>query len=326
MMEENTRNIYLSVVIPAYNEEENIGILYASVKKVLETLCKKYEIVFVDDGSTDKTYDTLREIHQNDRALKVIKLRKNFGQTPALTAGIENAGGDIIITMDADLQNDPEDIPRLLEKMSEGYDIVSGWRKDRKDRAITRKIPSKIANWLIGAITGVRIHDYGCTLKAYRNSIIKGMHLYSDMHRFMPALGTLTGARTTEMEVKHHPRRFGKSKYGISRTGKVLLDLITVKLITRFSSRPLHLFGLVGITFLCASAFFCLKSVQLYLSYDTNRSFPLVIPSVFFLFSFLGFALLCFGVLSEMILNASDFRVFALKPVEGRIHGGSKHE
>lgn len=309
----NTRNVYLSVVLPAYNEEENIKILYANVKKALDALKRTYEIIFIDDGSTDNTFAVLQDLYKGDSTLKLIKLRKNFGQTPAMSAGIDNAEGDIIITMDSDLQNDPQDIENLLKKLDEGYDIVSGWRKDRKDKAISRKIPSKIANWMIGAMTGVKIHDYGCTLKAYRASILKEMHLYSDMHRFIPAMGRLSGSKVAEIVVRHHPRIHGKSKYGISRTIKVMLDVISIKLITQFSSMPLRLFGNAALMVLFLSFLLSLKTLQMYILHEGYSSFPLVIPSATILLFFLGMYLACLGFLSELILKMSDFRLSRVK-------------
>ncbi|MCS6876472.1 MAG: glycosyltransferase family 2 protein, partial [Aquificaceae bacterium] len=202
---------YLSVVIPAYNEEENIPLLYQKLKEVLQNLEGEYEIIFVDDGSTDRTWEKLKEIAQKDKRVKLIRFKKNYGQTAAMYAGFQHASGKVIISMDADLQNDPEDIPRLLEKIQEGYDIVSGWRKDRKDPFLSRRLPSMVANWIISRVTGVKLHDYGCTLKAYRADIIKRLELYGDMHRFLPALTKNLGAKVTELPVKHHPRAFGKS-------------------------------------------------------------------------------------------------------------------
>ncbi|MFN3263679.1 MAG: glycosyltransferase family 2 protein, partial [Aquificaceae bacterium] len=209
---------YLSVVIPAYNEEENIPILYEKLRKVLENLGREYEVIFVDDGSADHTWERLKEIAERDPKVKLIRFRKNYGQTAAMYAGFQHASGEVVITMDADLQNDPEDIPVLLRKLEEGYDIVSGWRKDRKDPFLSRRLPSIIANWVISKVTGVELHDYGCTLKAYRAGIIKRLELYGDMHRFLPALTKRLGAKITEIPVRHHPRIYGRSKYGIGRT------------------------------------------------------------------------------------------------------------
>lgn len=237
----------LSIVIPVYNEEETIKLLCHQVKNVLDGLEEASEIIVVDDGSIDNTYNMLREIKEDIKELKIIRLRTNFGQTAALSAGFDNAQGNIIITLDADLQNDPNDIPRLLDKMKEGYDVVSGWRKDRKDPWFTRKLPSYIANKIISCITGVHLHDYGCTLKAYRKDIIKDIELYGQMHRFIPALAKWAGARIGEVVVTHHPRKFGRSKYGIGRAIRVVLDLITIKFLLSYSSSPIQIFGLFGL-------------------------------------------------------------------------------
>jgi len=220
--------VKVSVVIPAYNEEENLPVLYERLRTVLEKLEGDYEIIFVDDGSTDGSFDVLRDLARRDERVKVIRFRRNYGQTAAMYAGFEHATGEVIVTMDADLQNDPEDIPRLLKKLEEGYDIVSGWRKDRKDPFLSRRLPSKIANWIISKVTGVELHDYGCTLKAYRSEIAKRYRLYGDMHRFLPALARRFGAKITEIPVRHHPRLYGRSKYGIGRTVRVILDIFLV--------------------------------------------------------------------------------------------------
>lgn len=315
MTDQEKKDTRVSLVIPAYNEQENIPILYQNIKQVLGSFGAGYEVIFVDDGSSDGTFDALQKLACADKNIKVVKLRRNFGQTPAMSAGIDYAHGDIIITLDADLQNDPADIPRLLKKMEEGYDIVSGWRKDRKDKAISRKLPSMIANWMIGVITGVRIHDYGCTLKAYRAALLKELPLYSDMHRFIPALGALAGARVTEMEVMHHARKFGKSKYGISRTFKVLSDVLTVKLIIKFSSQPMRMFaGMALISFIIAGAF-GFKSLLISLSRTPEQLTPLVHPTVSILFLFLSFFLFSMGILSEYIVKLSEHRNSGLKIV-----------
>jgi len=233
-----TNRIVVSVVIPVYNEEESVLPLYQSVCRACELLREPYEVIFVDDGSRDKTFDILKGIYEHDARVKVLSFRKNSGQTAAMAAGFEYANGDLIVSMDGDLQNDPVDIPRLLSKLREGFDVVCGWRKSRQDKFWTRRLPSMVANWIIGRVTGVRIHDNGCSLKAYRASVIKSIALYGEMHRFIPAMATLAGARIAEIVVNHHPRRFGKSKYGMGRIWRVVLDIITVKLITRFASRP----------------------------------------------------------------------------------------
>jgi glycosyltransferase involved in cell wall biosynthesis len=236
----------ISVVIPVYNEEENIPGLYGRVKEALETLECEWELILVDDGSKDDSFALMSSITRNDPKVKVVKLRRNYGQTAALSAGFDQAQGEVIITLDADLQNDPADIPRLLAKLDEGYDIVSGWRKSRKDPAITRILPSFVANKLISLLTGVHLHDNGCTLKAYRGEILRNIRLYGEFHRFIPALATAVGAEIAELEVNHHPRKFGKSKYGITRIVRVILDLITLKLLLAFHTRPMWIFGGVG--------------------------------------------------------------------------------
>ncbi len=236
----------ISVVIPLYNEEENVQELYSRLKMALEGLGSDYEILFVDDGSSDNTLRLLQDVQAGDSHVIVLSLRRNFGQTAAFAAGFDYARGDIIITMDGDLQNDPNDIPRLLEKMKDN-DLVSGWRRKRKDPFISRRLPSIMANWLISRVTGVNLHDYGCSLKAYKRDVIKNLRLYGEMHRFIPAVASWYGVRIAEIETEHHPRLRGKSKYGISRTMRVVLDLITVKFLQSFSTKPLQFFGPIGL-------------------------------------------------------------------------------
>lgn len=237
----------LSIIMPVYNEEETIRLACHQVKNLLDRLEESAEIIVVDDGSTDKTFQILKEIKAEAGELKIIRLRANFGQTAALSAGFSNAAGEIIVTMDSDLQNDPNDIPRLLEKMKEGYDVVSGWRRKRKDPLFSRRIPSWIANRIISRFTGVYLHDYGCTLKAYKKEIIEDIELYGQMHRFIPALARWVGGKIGEVEVSHYPRKFGRSKYGIGRTIRVILDLITVKFLLSYSASPMQIFGLIGL-------------------------------------------------------------------------------
>ena len=235
-------------MIPVYNEEGSIKLLCHQLKGVLDKLEESSEIIVVDDGSMDNTPQLLKQLHEEIKELKVIRLRTNFGQTAALSAGFDKAEGDIIITIDADLQNDPGDIPKLLEKIKEGnYDVVSGWRRHRKDPLIRRRFPSYLANKLISWITGVRLHDYGCTLKAYRKEIIKEIELYGQMHRFIPALAKWVGGKIGELEVRHYPRKSGKSKYGIGRSIRVILDLITVKFLLSYFSSPIQIFGVIGL-------------------------------------------------------------------------------
>lgn len=293
----------ISIVVPVYNEEENVPILYDKLKEVLEKIPYDYEIIFVDDGSIDRTREILEEIASKDKKVKVIEFARNFGQTPAMMAGMDYATGDVIVTMDGDLQNDPEDIPRLLEKIEEGYDVVSGWRKNRQDAAISRKLPSKIANWLIGKMTGVKIHDYGCTLKAYRSDVIKKVRLYGELHRFIPALAsTVTSvSRIIEIPVKHHPRIYGKSKYGISRTFKVLADLFFIWFLKKFMQKPIHFFGILGLVLFFAGLIPFLYLVGLKLTGHSIGGRPLLIISVLFILS--GIQMFTTGIISEILMR-----------------------
>lgn len=314
-METKKLTVDISLVLPTYNEEESIPLLYETIKPIMEAMNRSYEIIFIDDGSTDNTISLLHQLRKQDRTLKIIKFRRNYGQTPAMSAGFDYAQGDIIIPMDADLQNDPKDIPRLIAKMEEGYDIVSGWRKHRRDKALTRKLPSMIANKIISKFTGVRIHDYGCTLKAYRGSVVKSMHLYSDMHRFLPAMGLLTGAKVVEMPVTHHARRFGISKYGISRTGKVIVDLLTIKLITSFSLKPMYLFGGAALIALFFAIIFTIVSICQYAWYSTESFYRLSLWTTGFLFWWLSTSLISIGFLCECVVKTSQWRRGRLQKV-----------
>lgn len=294
-------NIEISVVIPVYNEEENINLLYNSLKKVLDKTGKTYEIIFVNDGSTDNTLSILKELAKNDKRLVVISFRRNFGQTAALSAGFDYSKGNLIVTMDGDLQNDPEDIPKLLEKAKE-YDVVSGWRKNRKDSFFLRIIPSKIANFLISYITGVKLHDYGCTLKVYKKEIVKNLKIYGEMHRFIPAIASWMGTTITEVETTHHKRRFGKSKYGISRTIRVLLDLITVKFLLSYSTRPIQFFGTPGIIIFGAGFFISLylTFIKLFLGKNIGNR-PLLLLGI--LLILIGTQLIFIGLLGELVIR-----------------------
>jgi glycosyltransferase involved in cell wall biosynthesis len=289
----------ISVVIPVYNEEENIPGLYGRVKEILETLPCEWELVLVDDGSKDNSFALMCAISRNDPKVKVVKLRRNYGQTAALSAGFDQAEGEVIITLDADLQNDPADIPRLLAKLDEGYDIVSGWRKTRKDPKITRILPSFFANKLISFLTGVRLHDNGCTLKAYRGEILKNIRLYGEFHRFIPALATSAGAQIAELEVNHHPRKFGKSKYGLTRIMRVVLDLITLKLLLAFHTRPMWIFGGVGFLMLGFGALcaFSVIIMKLLINMDITGN-PLLYITLFSIIS--GTQLIGLGFLGEI--------------------------
>ncbi|MFL6193311.1 MAG: glycosyltransferase family 2 protein, partial [Thermoanaerobaculia bacterium] len=239
----------LSVVVPLYNEEESIEALYREVRAAAGRLGRSWELLLVDDGSTDGTAAKLREICALDPRVRAIRFRRNYGQTAALQAGFDHAEGEVVITLDGDLQNDPDDFGLLLDTLDQGYDVVSGWRRDRKDRLLSRRLPSVAANWLIGALTGVRIHDNGCTLKAYRADVVKRARLYAEMHRFLVPIMALSGSRTTEVVVNHRARRFGRSKYGISRIWKVFLDLLTVKMLLHFTTRPVKWFGILAFPF-----------------------------------------------------------------------------
>ncbi len=289
----------ISIVIPVFEEEESIPHLYRSIKDVMERLGRKYEILFVDDGSKDGSFAILEGIQKSDPTVVVVSFRRNFGQTAAMAAGFAHAGGDIIITMDADLQNDPADIPKLIEKMK-GHDVVSGWRKNRQDKFLSRRLPSILANKLISSVTGVHLHDYGCTLKAYRKEVIKNVRLYGEMHRFIPAMASWVGASITEVETTHHARKFGRSKYGISRTVRVILDLITVKFLQSFSTRPIHAFGSAGL--LLGAVGFALGA---YLSFEkivrgqSIGARPLLILAA--LLIILGVQLVIMGLLGEML-------------------------
>ncbi len=242
-----TRIFDVSFVIPVFNEEENIPDLYRELTVAADKLGRSYEVIFIDDGSRDGSYPALRRLQASDPRIKVIRLRRNFGQTAALSAGFDRARGEIIVTLDADLQNDPADTALLLAKMDEGYDIVSGWRIKRKDKLVSKKLPSKMANWIISRVTGVKLHDYGCTLKAFRREIVKHIHLYGEMHRFIPAIASTMGVSIAEIPVNHRPRIHGKSKYNLSKSIRVFLDLLTVKFLLSYSTRPLQIFGLFGL-------------------------------------------------------------------------------
>jgi len=295
------KRLELSVVVPFFNEEENLPEMY---KQITEALTGKYdfEIIFVDDGSTDGGYELLGKAHEADPRVRVIRFRRNFGQTAAMSAGFDFARGDVIIPLDADLQNDPADIPKLMDKLAEGYDIVSGWRKDRKDKAATRRLPSQIANWLIGRVTGVRLHDYGCSLKAYRREVLAETKLYGEMHRFIPALASWKGARITELVVNHRPRMAGVSKYGLGRTIKVVLDLITVRFLGSYSTKPIYVFG--GLGMISGILSFVLLMVAIYQKLFTglhmNRNVLLSL-SIMLMIMAIQFVLL--GLLAEIMVR-----------------------
>ena len=295
----------ISIVIPVFNEQDNVRLLYQQIRNACESLVQSYEIIFVDDGSRDRTFDILEEIHIQDARVKAIRFRKNYGQTAAMAAGFEFARGEVVISMDGDLQNDPADIPLLLDKMDEGYDIVCGWRKNRQDKFWSRRVPSVTANWLIGKVTGVQIHDNGCSLKAYRASVIKNVTLYGEMHRFIPAMSTLTGARIAEIPVNHHPRRFGKSNYGIGRVWRVALDIITVKTLTGFASRPGLWFGLLSTpAFVLGLSTISVAAATLLAGTLASWS---VLLTFGLLWMFLGVHLLSIGFIAELAMQTGDY-------------------
>ncbi|HLA01106.1 MAG TPA: glycosyltransferase family 2 protein [Thermodesulfovibrionales bacterium] len=291
----------LSVIIPLYNEEENLPLLYEKLKEYLESLKKEYEILFVDDGSADRTLSILEEIQAKDNRVVVLSLRRNFGQTAAFAAGFDFARGDIVVTMDGDLQNDPADISKLLELIKD-HDLVSGWRKKRKDPFFSRRLPSLVANWLISKVTGVKLHDYGCSLKAYRRDVIKNLKLYGEMHRFIPAVASWYGVRIAEVEVAHHPRLKGRSKYGISRTLKVVLDLITVKFLQSFSTKPIQFFGPIGVVcgFLGFLISLYLVIDKIFLGHQIGGR-PLLLLGA--LMIIVGIQLIGMGLLGEMLVR-----------------------
>ncbi len=292
----------VSVVVPVHNEEESLPHLLKAISSTLIESHFSYEIICVDDGSTDGSVKLLKEKAQTRNDLKSIILRRNYGQTAAMAAGFYHARGKAIVTLDADLQNDPVDIPMLLAKLEEGYDLVNGWRKNRQDAALTRLLPSKIANWLIRRITSVNIHDYGCSLKAYRAELVADMNLYGELHRFLPALAYIEGARITEMPVRHHARRFGSSKYGLGRTFRVVMDLFTIAFMKKFLNRPMHVFGLWGLIFMVSGGAISiyLTWAKLALGQDIGDR-PLLILAVLLLVT--GVQLFCFGLLAELLMR-----------------------
>ena len=317
--------IDVSIVLPVKNEEESLRELHSKLTDVLNKLGCEYEIIAIDDGSTDSSFKVLKELSQSDPRLKAIKFRRNFGQTAALSAGFHHAKGDVIITMDSDLQNDPADIPRLLEKINEGYDVVSGWRADRKDKFISRRIPSILANKLIVKMTGVNIHDFGCTLKAYRKDVVDNINLYGEMHRFIPALAKWVGAEITEIKVQHHARKHGKSNYGISRTTRVFLDLMTVKFLLSYSTKPMRPFGIMGL----GSGFLGFL-ICLYLSIgkiffpseatSLTRRMPMLLLGI--LLILVGIQFLTMGLLAEIMIRtyyeSQSKPIYHIKEITGK--------
>jgi len=297
------RKCDLSLVIPVFNEQENLDQLYKEITASCEKLNKSYEVIFIDDGSTDDSLNVLIRLQKRDPRICVIRLRKNFGQTAALSAGFDHSCGDIIITLDADLQNDPEDFGMLIDKMEEGYDLVSGWRKKRKDKLFTRRLPSMMANWIISVITRVKLHDYGCTLKAFRREVVKNINLYGEMHRFIPAIASNIGITIAEVEVNHRPRRHGKSKYSLMRFTKVVLDLLTVKFMLSYATRPLQIFGIFGlISGMAGGVIGAILSYQRLVLKQGIADRPLLLLAV--LLMVVGFQFITLGLLAEILVRA----------------------
>ena len=292
----------LSVVVPIYNEAESVTALVQAIADAVASTQLNYEIICVDDGSKDGSTGVLTDLASKRSDLKAVILRRNYGQTAAMAAGFESAGGKVIVTLDGDLQNDPVDIPMLLAKLDEGYDLVSGWRKNRQDAALTRLLPSKIANIIIARVTGVKLHDYGCSLKAYRAELIADMNLYGELHRFLPALAYIEGARIAEVPVRHHARKFGESKYGLGRTVRVVMDLMTVFFMKKFLTRPMHVFGLGGVVSLAAGVGMGLYLTMIKLFFDQNiGDRPLLILAVLLILT--GVQLFCFGLVTELLMR-----------------------
>lgn len=293
----------LSLIVPVYNEEKNLPLLIDAICKTLNPLAYRWEVILVDDGSEDGSLQVLAQLAEKfPDYLRVVSFRRNFGQTAAIAAGLDIASGEIIVLLDADMQNDPADIPMLLEKMDEGYDLVSGWRKRRQDKFLTRTLPSNLANLLISRITGVPLHDYGCTLKAYRRDALEGFRLYGEMHRFIPVFAHSVGAKITEVQVNHQPRQFGKTKYGLERTLKVILDLFTVKFLVSYSSKPIYLFGGAGLILIFGSS-----AMLIYLGVRRLLTSISVLGSPFFLLAvmllIMGFQSVLMGLIAELLVR-----------------------
>jgi len=293
----------LSIVVPVYNEQENISLVYEAVINAITPLKNKWELLMVDDGSKDDSLREMEKIAQKDpQHVRVIVLRRNFGQTAAIAAGIEHSSGEIVVLCDADMQNDPADIPMMLNKLNEGYDVVSGWRYDRQDKFLTRVLPSRMANWLISNVTEVHLHDYGCTLKAYRREVLSGFHLYGEMHRFIPVYAYSVGAKIAEVRVHHHARKYGKAKYGLERTFKVVLDLFTVKFLTSYANKPIYLFGGLGITLIGVGAalllYLFIRRVWFQVSVTGTPWFLISITSVI-----MGFQSVLMGFIAELLVR-----------------------
>lgn len=318
MDEISKSDLNLSVVVPLFNEAESLQELYSRLKAVLEGLKRSYEIIFVNDGSTDNTQETLQDIHKRDEKVKVIELRTNFGKTPALAAGFDYSRGEVVLSMDGDLQDCPEDIPRFIEKVEEGYDVVSGWRKERKEPFLTRRLPSMIANWFIARLSGLKLHDFGNAYKAYRREVIKNVKIYGEHHRFIPALAKNMGVSVAEITVRHEPRRHGESKYGLERIPKVFFDMMTVKFLLSYSTRPLHILGPIGSFFGLVGAFLGLRLLYLKVVYGDKLGTKVSL-SICVLCILLAVQIITSGILAELIVRiyyeSQGKQIYAIKRI-----------
>ena len=318
----------LSIITPVYNEEENLKYLYDAIEAAVKNIDMPWELILVDDGSQDNSLEEIKAlVKKNPDQLKAVVLRRNFGQTAAIAAGIDQAEGDIIVLLDADMQNDPADIPLMLDKIQSGYDVVSGWRYDRKDNFLTRTLPSHMANGLISSVTGVHLHDYGCTLKAYKREVITGFRLYGEMHRFIPVYADSIGAKITEVKVRHHARKYGKAKYGLERTFKVILDLATVKFLTSYGNKPIYVFGGTGMGLIVFS-FFTLLFLAIRRFVDPAKPSPFASPLFIIatMLAIMGFQSILMGFIAELL--ARTYHESQNKPVYTirEIIGGQKNK
>ena len=298
----------VSIVVPVMNEQENVPILHEKITAAMQNWGRSYEIVIVDDGSTDRTFELLQELAAKDPHLKVVKFRRNFGQSAAMAAGFECSLGDVVVTMDGDLQNDPKDIPMVVEKLHEGYDVVSGWRKNRKDKLLIRKVPSKLANWLVRKTTDIRLHDTGCSLKAYRRDLVNKIRLYGELHRFIPALGRIEGARITEVVVDHHERKFGTSKYNITRTFRVMLDLTTLNLLLKYLTNPIHFFGFLTILFFGFSTLSLFVLLYHWFAGNLSADVLNLQLALVFLLTAAGSNFILFGLIAQTVVRTGERR------------------
>ncbi len=311
------RKMDYSVVVPLYNEEESVELLYGEIRESIESMEGDHEIIFVDDGSKDGTFEHLMELSRRDPAVVIIKFRGNFGQSAAMAAGFERASGDIIISLDGDLQNDPRDIPMLVEKLREGHDVVSGWRKHRKDKMLLRKIPSKMANKIICHVTGVKLHDTGCSLKVYRKEILKAISLYGELHRFIPALARMQGADIDEMAVNHRERKFGRSKYSLTRTFKVLMDISTLNLFLKYMDRPQIYFGTAGLLFMLMGLVTLVPLAISRIAIGGDPAEENILMTLTFILTVTGFQFILYGLISKLILHTRN-RNRSLHPIRAR--------